>query len=88
MKLQPITTLPDDRKDGRLVFLAVPGSLYEPWLYYIARWEEGLYLYDPTSERFYQGAGWETTETAQDDCLTLRPDEPAYWADINPPEAA
>ena len=82
---QPIAAMPEDRKDGRDLLLAVANldrttldgedRLHStfPFRYYIGSWAMG------------EGR-WRTTESVHEgEIVCLELDEPCSWADINPP---
>lgn len=74
---QPIATMPDDRKDGRQMLLWDDGQAAT------ARWNADAVEYG--IPRATRGA-WDTGHASgtRDDPDTVA--EPAFWADINPPE--
>lgn len=91
---QPISKMPENRKDGRLILLAESsfgvggsdGSRDEPWQLYFARWEPMAATKGRRAGRYNYEPGWQTTELDKASCLRLAEGVPTHWADINLPD--
>lgn len=72
---QPIASLPDDRKDGRLMLLWSPAGGTQ-----LGYWDGKSWASDLGYQR-YPGGEWEAPVFDKEGFVSV-----AYWADINPPE--